>query len=201
MSKLKNLFQKFISLHDMISLSIQKINNNIFLFKQIEFPLKLIKDERFVIDGKINLDEFSFTKIDVSFSKIINKNGKNYYLKEEYLTMFLYNNYLFFSLSPKNVKNFSINSIKKENLYTIKYMFYLRYINLINDCDQNSLFIIFDENEYNYNILIKFTDRILLNKAKNIFINGINNSIILEYSSVSSFINSQIVEYYKDAFK
>ena len=201
MSKLKNLFQKFISLHDMISLSIQKINNDIFLFKQIEFPLKLIKDERFVIDGKINLDEFSFTKIDVSFSKIINKNGKNYYLKEEYLTMFLYNNYLFFSLSPKNVKNFSINSIKKENLYTIKYMFYLRYINLINDSDQNSLFIIFDENEYNYNILIKFTDRILLNKAKNIFINGINNSIILEYSSVSSFINSQIVEYYKDAFK
>ena len=182
-SKLKNLFQKYISLHDLII-------NNSFLFKNIEFPLKLIKKEQnFEIGGKIDIAQYNLTKMDIRLIKIANNNPK-----EEYLTMFIYNNYLFFALSPENVANFDINAIIGEKLYLIKYMFCLRYINLIKDIGNNTLLFIFDENEYKFNMHIKFENNNVINKAKELLFNGINNSIILEFSSISSFINNQIVE-------
>ena len=182
-SKLKNLFQKYISLHDLII-------TNSFLFKNIEFPLKLIKKEQnFEIGGKIDIAQYNLTKMDIRLIKIANNNPK-----EEYLTMFIYNNYLFFALSPENVANFDINAIVGEKLYLIKYMFCLRYINLIKDIGNNTLLFIFDENEYKFNMHIKFENNNVINKAKELLFNGINNSIILEFSSISSFINNQIVE-------
>ena len=190
-TNLKNLFQKYISLHDLII-------TNSPLFKNIEFPLKLIKKEQnFEIGGKIDIKEYNLTIINVKFSKVINKVNS----EEEKLTMFIFNNYLFFALSPENVAKYDINAIDGEKLYLIKYMFYLRYINLIEDIKDFRLFFVLNENEYNFNLNLKFENEIIFNKAKEMLVNGINNSIILEFSSISSFINNQINEYYKDLEK
>ena len=190
-TNLKNLFQKYISLHDLII-------TNSPLFKNIEFPLKLIKKEQnFEIGGKIDIKEYNLTIINVKFSKVINKVNS----EEEKLTMFIFNNYLFFALSPENVSKYDINAIDGEKLYLIKYMFYLRYINLIEDIKDFRLFFVLNENEYNFNLNLKFENEIIFNKAKEMLVNGINNSIILEFSSISSFINNQINEYYKDLEK
>ena len=115
--------------------------------------------------------------------------------------MFIFNNYLFFALSPENVLKYDINAIDGEKLYLIKYMFFLRYINLIEDIKDFRLFFVLNENEYNFNLNLKFENEIIFNKAKEMLVNGINNSIILEFSSISSFINNQINEYYKDLEK
>ena len=190
-TNLKNLFQKYISLHDLII-------TNSPLFKNIEFPLKLIKKEQnFEIGGKIDIKEYNLTIINVKFSKVINKVNS----EEEKLTMFIFNNYLFFALSPENVAKYDINAIDGEKLYLIKYMFYLRYINLIEDIKDFRLFFVLNENEYKFNLNIKFENEIIFNKAKEMLVNVINNSIILEFSSISSFINNQINEYYKDLEK
>ena len=186
-TNLKNLFQKYICLHDLII-------TNSPLFKNIEFPLNLIKKEQnFEIGGKVDIKEYNLTIINVKFSKVINKVNS----EEENLTMFIFNNYLFFALSPENVAKYDINAIDGEKLYLIKYMFYLRYINLIEDIDDFTLFFVLNENEYKFNLNIKFENEIIFNKAKEMLVNGINNSIILEFSSISSFINNQINEYYK----
>ena len=188
---LKNLFQKYISLHDLII-------TNSALFKNIEFPLKLIKKEQnFEIGGKIDIKEHDLTTINVNFLKVVNKANS----AEEKLTMFIFHNYLFFALSPENVAKYDINAIDGEKLYLIKYMFYLRYINLIEDIDDCTLFFYLDENEYKFNLNIKFENENIFNKAKEMLVNGINNSIILEFSSISSFINNQINEYYKELEK
>ena len=121
--------------------------------------------------------------------------------KEENLTMFIYNNYLFFALSPENMAKYDINAIDNEKLYLIKYMFCIRYINLIEDKGNNTLFFIFDASEYKFNIILKLKNLIIFNKAVEILVNGINNSILLEFSSISSFINNQINEYYKNIEK
>ena len=190
-TNLKNLFQKYISLHDLII-------TNSPLFKNIEFPLNLIKKEQnFEIGGKVDIKEYNLTIINVKFSKVINKVNS----EEENLTMFIFNNYLFFALSPENVSKYDINAIDGEKLYLIKYMFYLRYINLIEDIKDFRLFFVLNENEYNFNLNLKFENEIIFNKAKEMLVNGINNSIILEFSSISSFINNQINEYYKDLEK
>ena len=191
---LKNCFQKYVSLHDLL-----KINSN--LFKNIEFPLKLLKDQNFVIGGKVNLDKYDLTKINIKLYIINNENKNNYDSNLEYLTMFIYNNYLLFALSPENIPKYDINAIDGENLYLIKYMFCLRYINLIKDIELNTLLFIFDENEYRHNIHVIFENLSIFNKAKEILVNGINNSIILEYSSISSFINNQIIELNQDIQK
>ena len=186
-TNLKKLFQKYICLHDLIVI-------DSYLFKNIEFPLKLIKKElNFEIGGKVDIDAYKLTKIKVKLSKIIN----NINTKEENLIMFIFNNFLFFALEPEIVKNFDINAIDGQKLYLIKYMFCLRYINLIKEIDNFTLLFIFDENEYKYNIHVKLEDEINFNEAKNNLVNGINNSIILEFSAISSFINNQINEYYK----
>ena len=190
-TNLKNLFQKYICLHDLII-------TNSPLFKNIEFPLKLIKKEQnFEIGGKVDIKEYNLTIINVKFSKVINKVNS----EEENLTMFIFNNYLFFALSPENVAKYDINAIDGEKLYLIKYMFYLRYINLIEDIDDFTLFFVLNESEYKFNLNLKFENEIIFNKAKEMLVNGINNSIILEFSSISSFINNQINEYYKDLEK
>ena len=190
-TNLKNLFQKYICLHDLII-------TNSPLFKNIEFPLNLIKKEQnFEIGGKVDIKEYNLTIINVKFSKVINKVNS----EEEKLTMFIFNNYLFFALSPENVAKYDINAIDGEKLYLIKYMFYLRYINLIEDIDDFTLFFVLNESEYKFNLNIKFENEIIFNKAKEMLVNGINNSIILEFSSISSFINNQINEYYKDLEK
>ena len=190
-TNLKNLFQKYICLHDLI---ITKSP----LFKNIEFPLNLIKKEQnFEIGGKVDIKEYNLTIINVKFSKVINKVNS----EEENLTMFIFNNYLFFALSPENVAKYDINAIDGEKLYLIKYMFYLRYINLIEDIDDFTLFFVLNESEYKFNLNLKFENEIIFNKAKEMLVNGINNSIILEFSSISSFINNQINEYYKDLEK
>ena len=190
-TNLKNLFQKYICLHDLII-------TNSPLFKNIEFPLNLIKKEQnFEIGGKVDIKEYNLTIINVKFSKVINKVNS----EEENLTMFIFNNYLFFALSPENVLKYDINAIDGEKLYLIKYMFFLRYINLIEDIKDFRLFFVLNENEYNFNLNLKFENEIIFNKAKEMLVNGINNSIILEFSSISSFINNQINEYYKDLEK
>ena len=190
-TNLKNLFQKYICLHDLII-------TNSPLFKNIEFPLNLIKKEQnFEIGGKVDIKEYNLTIINVKFSKVINKVNS----EEEKLTMFIFNNYLFFALSPENVSKYDINAIDGEKLYLIKYMFYLRYINLIEDIDDFTLFFVLNESEYKFNLNLKFENEIIFNKAKEMLVNGINNSIILEFSSISSFINNQINEYYKDLEK
>ena len=145
----------------------------------------------------LDIKEYNLTIINVKFSKVINKVNS----EEEKLTMFIFNNYLFFALSPENVAKYDINAIDGEKLYLIKYMFYLRYINLIEDIDDFTLFFVLNENEYKFNLNIKFENEIIFNKAKEMLVNGINNSIILEFSSISSFINNQINEYYKDLEK
>jgi len=186
-SNLKNLFQKYILLHDLII-------TDSYLLKNIEFPLQLIKKElNFEVGGKVNINEYKLTKIKVKLSKIIN----NINTKEEILIMFIFNNHLFFALEPEDASKFDINAIEGQNFYLIKYKFCLRYIKLIKEIDNYTLLFIFDENEYKYNIHVKLENEIFFNNAKNMLVNGINNSIILEFSSISSFINNQINEYYK----
>lgn len=188
---LKNLFQKFISLHDLL-------NINSYKFKDIDFPLKLIKEEtNFKIGGKVDINEYNLKNIDVKFIKLNNDNKNNYNSKEENLTMFIYNNYLFFALSPENVAKYDINSIDGEKNYLIRYMFCLRCIKSIKEIENFTLLFFLDENEYKFNIYVKLNNEILYNKLKEALLNGINNSIILEYSSISSFINNQIIEYSK----
>ena len=188
---LKNLFQKFISLHDLL-------NINSYKFKDIDFPLKLIKEEtNFKIGGKVDINEYNLKNIDVKFIKLNNDNKKNYNSKEENLTMFIYNNYLFFALSPENVAKYDINSIDGEKNYLIRYMFCLRCIKSIKEIENFTLLFFLDENEYKFNIYVKLNNEILYNKLKKALLNGINNSIILEYSSISSFINNKIIEYSK----
>ena len=193
---LKNLFQKYISLHDLLI-------KNSFLFKNIKFPLKLIREElHFEIGEKVDIDKYNLTKINTLLLKTNNENENTFNnSKEENLTMFIYNNYLFFALSPENVAKYDINAIDNEKLYLIKYMFCIRYINLIKDKGNNTLFFIFDASEYKFNIILKLRNLIIFNKAVEILVNGINNSILLEFSSISSFINNQINEYYKNIEK
>ena len=193
---LKNLFQKYISLHDLLI-------KNSFLFKNIKFPLKLIREElHFEIGEKVDIDKYNLTKINTLLLKVNNENENTFNnSKEENLTMFIYNNYLFFALSPENVSKYDINAIDNEKLYLIKYMFCIRYINLIEDKGNNTLFFIFDASEYKFNIILKLKNLIIFNKAVEILVNGINNSILLEFSSISSFINNQINEYYKNIEK
>ena len=197
-TKLKNLFQKYISMHDLL-------NFNSFLFKKIKFPIKLIREElHFEVGEKVDIDKYNLTKINTLLYKANNdnKNNNNSIISNgENLTMFIYNNYLFFALSPGNVAKYDINEIDGEKNYLIKYMFCLRYINLIKDEGNNTLFFIFDENEYKFNIYIKLANPNIFNKTKDILVNGINSSILLEFSSISSFINNQITEYYKNIEK
>ena len=197
-TKLKNLFQKYISMHDLL-------NFNSFLFKKIKFPIKLIREElHFEVGEKVDIDKYNLTKINTLLYKANNdnKNNNNSIISNgENLTMFIYNNYLFFALSPENVAKYDINAIDGEKNYLIKYMFCLRYINLIKDEGNNTLFFIFDENEYKFNIYIKLANPNIFNKTKDILVNGINSSILLEFSSISSFINNQITEYYKNIEK
>ena len=190
-TNLKNLFQKYISLHDLTI-------TNTSLFKNIEFPLKLIKKEQnFEIGGKVDINEYNLDKINIKFTKIIKNNNS----EGEHLTMFIFNNYLFFALSPENVSNYDINAIDGEKYYLIKYMICLRYINYIKENQNFFLIFILNENEYDFNFSIKLENEIIFKKAKEVLVNGINNSIILEFSSISSFINNQINEYYKDLEK
>lgn len=76
-------------------------------------------------------------------------------------------------------------------------MFCLRCIKSIKEIENFTLLFFLDENEYKFNIYVKLNNEILYNKLKEALLNGINNSIILEYSSISSFINNQIIEYSK----
>ena len=65
---LKNLFQKYISLHDLLI-------KNSFLFKNIKFPLKLIREElHFEIGEKVDIDKYNLTKINTLLLKVNNEN-------------------------------------------------------------------------------------------------------------------------------
>ena len=94
---LKNLFQKFIYLHD-IKLLLKQSNNkndNVsnLLFKNIPFPLKLIKNDCFDVGGKINLKEFGINSVELLLIKNYDKNKNYLNLIKEPLVMFVYNNY------------------------------------------------------------------------------------------------------------
>ncbi len=113
--------------------------------------------------------------------------------------MFVYNNYLFFSLSPENVGSYDINSIDDEELSFIKYKFAIRDIISIQDINNNQLFMRLKGKSSVNKILLKFDNNILFNKGKDLLVNGVNNSILLEYSSISSFINKYLGESYKNS--
>ena len=195
--QLKYLFQKFISLHDLQILSNpnNKISNNNLLYKNMPFPLNLIKNELFNIGGKIILKEYEIKQIEVYFIK----SNNNSFLNEikEKLIMFIYNNYLFFALSPENVDTFDINAIDDQEYYFIKYKYPLRNIILQQNILNNELLLLF-QNDSKFRILLKFENNHLFNKGKKIINNGISNSTLLEYSSISSFINNYIGDYYKN---
>ena len=200
---LKNLFQKFIYLHD-IKLLINKFNNkndnfSNLLFKNSPFPLKLIKNDCFDVGGKIDLKKMGINNIKLLLIKNYNKDKNYLNLIKEPLVMFVYNNYLFFSLSPENIGSYDINAIDDEELSFIKYKFALRDIILILDINKNQLFLKFKSNNSNNKILLKFENNKLFNNGKDLLVNGINNSTLLEYSSISSFINKYLGECYKSS--
>ena len=195
--KLKYFFQKFISLHDLLILLNSHINNNNLLFKNISFPLDLIKNKLFNIGGKINLKEYGINTIEVNFY-INNNDNNNLNKKEEKLIMFIYNNYLFFALSPENIYLYDINALDGEELSFIKYKYPLRNINLNANTKNNELLFNFiNKNDIKFEIILKFQNNIIYNKGKELIINGKNYSIILEYTSISNFINKNLVDYYK----
>ena len=113
--------------------------------------------------------------------------------------MFVYNNYLFFSLSPENVGSYDINAIDDEELSFIKYKFAIRDIIAILDINNNQLLMRFKGKNSVNKILLKFDNNILFNKGKDLLVNGINHSTLLEYSSISSFINKYLGEIYKNS--
>jgi len=193
--KLKYLFQKFISLHDLKILSSSDNNNNI-LFKNMLFPLNLIKNELFDIGGKIDLKEYKIEQIEVYFIKKY-KNNNNLNEIKENLNMFIYNNYLFFALSPDNIGSFDINAVDDQDKYFIKYKYALRNIKLKQNIQNNELSLEF-QNESKFKILLFFKNNNCLYKGRDLIFNGINDSTILEYSSITSFINNYIGEYYKN---
>jgi hypothetical protein len=128
-------------LHD-IKLLLKQSNNkndNVsnLLFKNIPFPLKLIKNDCFDVGGKINLKEFGINSVELLLIKNYDKNKNYLNLIKEPLVMFVYNNYLFFSLSPENVGSYDINAIDDEELSFIKYKFAIRDIIAILDIDGN----------------------------------------------------------------
>ena len=199
---LKNLFQKFIYLHD-IKLLLKQSNNkndNVsnLLFKNIPFPLKLIKNDCFDVGGKIYLKEFGINSVELLLIKNYDKNKNYLNLIKEPLVMFVYNNYLFFSLSPENVGSYDINAIDDEELSFIKYKFAIRDIIAILDINNNQLLMRFKGKNSVNKILLKFDNNILFNKGKDLIVNGINHSTLLEYSSISSFINKYLGEIYKN---
>ena len=193
--KLKYLFQKFISLHDLKILSSSDNNNNI-LFKNMPFPLNLIKNELFDIGGKIDLKEYKIEQIEVYFIKKY-KNNNNLNEIKENLNMFIYNNYLFFALSPDNIGSFDINAVDDQDKYFIKYKYALRNIKLKQNIQNNELSLEF-QNESKLKILLFFKNNNCFYKGRDLIFNGINDSTILEYSSITSFINNYIGEYYKN---
>ena len=200
---LKNLFQKFICLHDIKLLIKHSDNKNDnlsnLLFKNSPFPLKLIKNDCLEIGGKINLKEFDINSVELLLIKNYDKNKNYLNLIKEPLVMFVYNNYLFFSLSPENVGSYDINSIDDEELSFIKYKFAIRDIISIQDINNNQLFMRLKGKSSVNKILLKFDNNILFNKGKDLLVNGVNNSILLEYSSISSFINKYLGESYKNS--
>ena len=188
--KIKNLFQKFIYLHDLKIICKENYDENL-LFKNMNFPLDLIKNKLFEIGGKLDLKEYELKTIEVNFYK--NFNMKNYdLLNEEILIMFIYNNYLFFALSPENIGLFDINSLDNEDYSFIKYKYTLRNIILEQNVENNELLISFLNDNSKMKILLKFKNNILFNDGKELIINGIKESILLEYSSIYSFINNYI---------
>jgi len=200
---LKNLFQKFIYLHD-IKLLIKQSNNkndnfSNLLFKNCPFPLKLIKNSCFDIGGKINMKEFDINAVELLLIKNYNKNKDYLNLIKEPLVMFVYNNYLFFSLSPENVGSYDINAIDEEELSFIKYKFALRDIIAVLDVSNNQLLMRLKGSNSINKILLKFKNDILFNNGKDLLVNGINNSILLEYSSISSFISKYLGECYQNS--
>lgn len=188
-AQLKNLFQKFISLHDLRIML--KSNENNLLFKNMTFPLKIIKNDLFDIGGKIDLKKYEINPVEVNFNK--NYINNNYISAFEELIMFIYNNYLFFALSPENIGSFDINYLDSEETSFIKYKYALRNIILQEKVDTYELLLFFIGNE-KLAILLKFQNILLFNKGKELLINGINYSILLEYSSITSFINNNIGE-------
>ena len=197
--RLKHLFQKFISLHDIKIILNQNNKTNNLLFKNIPFPLDLIKNELFNIGGKINLKEYQIKQIEVNL--VNNYNEKSfYYVNEikEQLVMFIYNNYLFFALSPEKVITYDINALDDQDFSFIKYKYSLRNITLSENVKNNELLLYFIDNKITRKLLLIFTDVNIFNEAKQLIINGINYSSILEYSSITCFINNYIGEVYKN---
>ena len=198
--KLKYFFQKFISLHDLKIRLCQTNKNNNLLFRNIAFPLDLIKNELFNIGGKINLKEYQIKPIEVNFIK--NFSEKSYYYIDEIqeqLVMFIYNNFLFFALSPERVFSYDINALDDQDNSFIKYKYSLRNITFSENPKNNELLLSFiDNNATKFKILLIFKDVNLFNEAKNLIIKGINYASILEYSSLTCFINNFIGEAYKN---
>jgi hypothetical protein len=144
------------------------------------------------------LKEFSINAVGLLLIKNYNKNKNYLNLIKEPLVMFVYNNYLFFSLSPENVGSYDINAIDDEELSFIKYKFAIRDIIAILDINNNQLLMRFKYNNSVNKILLKFDNNKLFNNGKDLLVNGINNSTILEYSSITSFINKYLGESYKN---
>ena len=191
--KLKCLFQKFIYLHD-LQLILESNNNKNLLFKNISFPLKIIKDNSFNIGGKINLKEYGINTVDVYFIKNFEKN--NNFLNEikESLTMFVYHNYLFFALSQEN----NINDINSEEYSFIKYRYALRNIIFKPKIEMNEIIISFNGNDSKNKILLIFQNNLFYKIGLNFIVNGINSSIKLEYSLINSFINDYASKCYRN---
>ena len=152
----------------------------------------------FNIGGKINLKEYGIKTLEVNFYIINGNNNNNLDKKEEKLIMFIYNNYLFFALSPENIYLYDINALDGEELSFIKYKYPLRNIILNENVKNNELLLNFiNKNDTKFEIILKFQNNIIYNKGKELIINGKNYSIILEYTSISNFINNNLVDYYK----
>ena len=145
------------------------------------------------------MKEFDINSVELLLIKNYDKNKNYLNLIKEPLVMFVYNNYLFFSLSPENVGSYDINSIDDEELSFIKYKFAIRNIISIQDINNNQLFMRLKGKSSVNKILLKFDNNILFNKGKDLLVNGVNNSILLEYSSISSFINKYLGESYKNS--
>ena len=134
--------------------------------------MDLIKNEIFNIGGKINLKEYGIKTLEVNFYIINGNNNNNLDKKEEKLIMFIYNNYLFFALSPENVGSYDINALDGDELSFIKYKYPLRNINLQENIINNELLLhLIGNNNTKFQIILKFQNNIIFNyflmKAKN----------------------------------
>ena len=179
------LFQILIVLYDLkiILNSETELNNNLldyseFLLRNKQFPLSYIKSD-IDIGNIVDLSILKILPIDVQYKTKFLSKFENYF-------MYLQQNYIFF------VVQYKVN-YDDGNKYIIKQRFPLRKVVICSDRGDPRTLTLYILNEKNdFEITLQFDGIVKAMKIKDNVENAIKRTILMEFSSVKSFINKLI---------